>query len=290
MKYLRNEPLARHTTFKIGGPAKYFCAPKSINELKKSLLFAKENNLKVSIIGSGSNLLISDKGFDGLIINPKISGIVIKGTDVLAGSGISIQYLLNILAKKGLSGLEFMTGIPGSVGGSVCMNVGTGKEEIGGKVVRIWAIDQSQKAKVKSQNECKFDYRKSIFQNGKFIITKVQFKLKKGRPADIKAKIKDLWKKRLAKQPYNMPSAGSIFKNPKGDFAGRLIEAAGLKGMRIGDAQVSEKHANFIVNLGKGKADDVLKLIAHIQKKVKKKFDIKLETEVKPQVALKLNS
>jgi UDP-N-acetylmuramate dehydrogenase len=300
MKYLRNEPLAKHTTFKIGGPARYFCAPKSIDELKEALRFAKKKRLKVSIIGAGSNLLIPDKGFDGLVINPQMSEVVVKGTNVIAGTGVPVQHLLNMLAKKGLSGLEFMTGIPGSVGGSIYMNAGTGKNEVGERVVRIWSLDKNQKfppeadppmeEKIKTQNECKFGYRKSIFQNGKSIITKAQFKLERAKPADIKAKIKALWKKRLAKQPYNMPSAGSVFKNPKGEYAGRIIEAAGLKGMRIGNAQISKKHANFIVNLGRAKADDVLKLIALVQKEVKKRFNINLKTEVKPQVALKLNS
>jgi len=290
MKYFRNEPLAKHTTFKIGGPAKYFCAPGNINELRKALRFARENKLKVSIIGAGSNLLISDKGFDGLVIKPQMSEVVVKGTNVIAGAGVPVQHLLNMLAKKGLSGLEFMTGIPGSVGGSIYMNAGTGENEIGKKVLKVWALDLKGKERILAVKYCKFGYRKSTFQNGKLIITKAQFKLKRAKLSDIKAQIKDLWKKRLAKQPYNMPSAGSIFKNPKGDYAGRLIETVELKGLRIGDAQVSKKHANFIVNLGRAKEKDVKKLIALIQQEVKKKFNIKLETEVKPQVALKLNS
>lgn len=243
--------------------------------------FAKQKKKKVFFLGNGSNLLVSDKGFRGVVIRPRMDRVTVKGTRVIAESGVTIGQLLNLLAKKGLTGLEFLTGIPGCVGGSVAMNSGVGDRWIGEKVVRVWALDKSQKSKFKSQKECKFGYRKSIFQNGNLVITKVEFKLKKGKSREIKERIKELWKIRLAKQPYNLPSTGSFFKNPKGRFAGQLIDEAGLKGMRVGDAEVSTKHGNFIVNRGRATAADVLKLAKKVQGKVKEKFRMKLEPEVK---------
>ncbi|MFA4967903.1 MAG: UDP-N-acetylmuramate dehydrogenase, partial [Candidatus Margulisiibacteriota bacterium] len=252
MRILRNEPLSKHTTFRIGGPAKYFCAPRTINELKEALQFAKagENSnsrLPIFILGSGSNILISDKGFNGLAINPRIDDISINGTDVVVGAGLPLQHLLSILAQKGLTGLEFMTGIPGSVGGSVCMNAGTGENAIGKAVVSVWVMNENGIEKAYSFKQSGFGYRKSAFQKKGLIITRVQLKLKKGKTINIRSKMKQLWQKRLSGQPYSLPSAGSVFKNPKGDFAGRLIEAAGLKGKRAGKAEISKKHANFIV-------------------------------------------
>jgi UDP-N-acetylmuramate dehydrogenase len=277
----RNEPLSKHTTFKIGGPAEFYFEPKTTDELKKALKYAKDEGKKAFFLGNGSNLLVSDKGFKGVVIRPRMGRAVTSGESVVVESGVSIAKLVNLFAEKGLTGLEFMTGIPGCVGGSVAMNAGVGDSWMGEKVVRVWAMDKSQKLKVKSQKECKFGYRKSIFQKGNLVITKVEFKLKKGKPKEIKETIKKLWKARLAKQPYNLPSAGSFFKNPKGRFAGQLIDEAGCKGLGVGDAEVSLKHGNFIVNRGKAKASQVLDLAKKVQRKVEEKFRVKLEPEVK---------
>ncbi|MFA4905493.1 MAG: UDP-N-acetylmuramate dehydrogenase [Candidatus Margulisiibacteriota bacterium] len=285
----RNEPLSKHTTFKIGGPAEFYVEPKTVEEIKEALRFAKQKRKKFLFLGNGSNLLVSDKRFNGVVIRPRMSRAVAprlrsgqaSGESVEVESGVSIAQLLDLLAKKGLTGLEFMTGIPGCVGGAVAMNAGVGDRWLGLWVVRVWALDKSQNIKVKSQKECKFGYRKSVFQKGNLVITKVEFKLKKGNPKAIKDTIKKIWKARLAKQPYDLPSAGSFFKNPKGKFAGQLIDEAGCKGMRVGDAEVSTKHGNFIVNRGKARASDVLKLANRVQRKVKDKFGIKLQPEVK---------
>lgn len=277
----RNEPLSKHSSFKIGGPAEFYFEPKTISELKEALRFAKEKSKNVFFLGNGSNLLVSDKGFKGVVIRPRMSREVASGESVEAESGVPIGKLLNLLANKGLSGLEFMAGIPGSVGGSVAMDAGVGDKWLGLWVVRVWALDREGREKILSQKQCRFGYRKSIFQKGNLVITKVEFKLNKGDPEKIKEEIKQLWKARLAKQPYDLPSAGSFFKNPKGKFAGQLIDAAGCKGMRVGDAEVSLKHGNFIVNRGKAKASQVLKLAIKIQRKVMGKFRVKLEPEVK---------
>lgn len=281
MKYFQNERLSKHTSFKIGGPAKYLCIPKEIDELKKALRFAKLRKLKILIIGLGSNLLISDKGFDGLVIKPKMSSTSINGTNVMVESGMPIQKMLNVLAGKGLSGLEFMAGIPGSVGGAVCMNAGQGGSVIGDRVKRVWALDLNGKERVFLRSSSRFGNRGSIFQGGRYVITKVELGLKKGSPYRIKRKIRSIIKGKLLRQPYDSPSAGSVFKNPNGDFAGRLIEGAGGKGMKVGDALVSKKHANFIVNLGRAKSGEVLKLMSLAKKKVWDKFRIKLEPEIK---------
>jgi UDP-N-acetylmuramate dehydrogenase len=277
----RNEPLSKHTTFKIGGPAEFYFEPKASEELKKALQFAKDKRKKVFFLGNGTNLLVSDKGFKGVVIRPRMSRVMVKGIWVTVESGVPIAELLNLLANKGLTGLEFMTGIPGCVGGSVAMNAGVGDRWIGEKVVRVWGLGTGGLVKVFNKKQCGFGYRKSIFQKGDVVITRVEFKLKKGNPKEIKETIRKIWKARLAKQPYDLPSAGSFFKNPKGKFAGQLIDEAGCKGMRVGDAEVSTKHGNFIVNRGKARAAQVIKLAKIVQRKVKQKFGIKLEPEVK---------
>ena len=280
MKIIEQEPLSKHTTFRIGGPARYFCSPRNISELKKALQFAKEGKLNVFIIGAGSNLLAADRGYRGLVIRPKLANIELKKTGVTAEAGVPIQHLLATLAENGLTGLEFITGIPGAVGGSVAMNAGMGNEEIGEKVVRVWALNKEGKEKIILKKRCGFGYRKSIFQKQKLIISKVEFKLKKGKTPEIRSRIRERWERRLASQPYDLPSAGSVFRNPGRDFAGRLIEAAGLKGKKIGGAQISRKHANFIVNLGRAKARDVLSLMRTAKKTVRKKFAVGLRPEI----------
>ena len=285
----RNEPLSKHTTFRIGGPAEFFFEPKSIKEIKEALKFAREKRKKVFFISNGSNLLVSDEGLKGVVIRPRMDRVMaprlrsgqVSGKSIVVESGVSIGHLLNLLAKKGLTGLEFMTGIPGCVGGSVAMNAGVGDSWMGEKVVRVWASDMNGKPVVLNQKRCQFGYRKSIFQKGNLAITKVEFKLQKGDPKEIKETIRKIWKARLAKQPYDSPSAGSFFKNPKGRFAGQLIDEAACKGMRVGDAEVSTKHGNFIVNRGKAKAAQVLKLAKMVQQKVRRKFGILLKPEVK---------
>ncbi|HTY13093.1 MAG TPA: UDP-N-acetylmuramate dehydrogenase [Candidatus Omnitrophota bacterium] len=280
MKLLRDEPLDKHTTFRIGGPSKYFISPRTVGELKEALLFATKKRLKVFVLGMGSNVLADDRGFNGLVINPKLTSIKIEGTEVTVGAGVPLQHLLAIAAQNGLSGLEFLAGIPGSVGGALAMNAGAGKDEIGSKVISVRAVGRNGKERNCTRKQCRFGYRKSVFRNGGLIVTGVVLSLNKDRPSEIRKRIKERWKKRLASQPYELPSAGSVFKNPKGGYAGRLIEAAGLKGKQVGGARISEKHANFIVNSGHAKAKDVLNLMRATREKVNKMFRLKLEPEI----------
>jgi len=281
MKLKKNEPLSKHSTFRIGGPARFFVEAASIEDLKEALQFAKEKKLKLFFLGKGSNLLFSDIGFNGLVIKPAFSRIEVHGDRIVAEAGASLHKLINIAMNHSLTGLEGVCGIPGSVGGAVAMNAGVGKAAIGDKVIRVWGLGTKGPGKTFSKKECKFGYRKSIFQKNKYIISKVEFQLEKGDKQKIRETIKQMWAKRLEKQPYDLPSAGSVFKNPKNDFAGRLIEEAGFKGMRVGGAEVSKMHANFIVNHGRTKAKDVKSLIKKVQQGVYKTFKVKLVPEIK---------
>jgi UDP-N-acetylmuramate dehydrogenase len=286
MKYQRNESLKKHTSFRIGGLAEYFCLPKSKEELQQALLFAKEKGLRVAIFGAGTNLLVLDEGFKGLVIQlgNGLNWIEVDKRKVRVGAGVSLPRLIRSISRKGLGGLEFLAGIPGSVGGAVVMNSGAWGKEIGDLVGEVHVLDRSGKEKVIRNKQLGFAYRGSRLQQGKWIVFEVVFKLRRKKKKILLRKIKEYLSSRKAKQPVGSPNCGSVFKNPKGDFAGRLIEEAGCKGMRIGDAQVSSKHANFIVNLGEAKAKDVIKLMTRVQKAVKDKFKILLEPEIKIMV------
>jgi UDP-N-acetylmuramate dehydrogenase len=286
MKFLRNEALKKYTSFRIGGPADYFCSPKDEQDLAEALRFAREKKIPVAIMGAGTNLLALDKGFRGLVV--KLAGgfgrIKVKGRTIVAGAGVPLPQLVKISEKKGLSGLEFLAGIPGTVGGAVVMNAGAWGKEMSDHVTRVRVLDGKGKEKAVSNKGLNFGYRKSALQKSGEIVIEAVFRLRKGKVGAIKRKIRIYLEKRKAKQPLGIPNAGSIFKNPKGRFAGEMVEMAACKGMRVGDAQVSTKHANFIVNLGDAKAREVIKLISRIQSIVKKKFKIELVPELKVMV------
>jgi UDP-N-acetylmuramate dehydrogenase len=286
MKYLRNVPLKKHTSFKIGGLAEFFCVPKSVDEIKKALDFAERNKLRVAVIGAGTNLLIRDEEFEGLVIKLArgLNWIKIENNRVLVGAGVPLLRLIKVLSQKGFGGLEFLTGIPGSVGGAVVMNAGAWGKEIGKRVEQVRVLDEERKERILNKRNLGFVYRKSRIQSTGWIVTEVTFRLQKKNKKAIKNKIEEYLIKRKISQPLGTPNSGSVFKNPIGDFAGRIIEAAGCKGLRVGDAQVSRKHANFIVNLGEAKANDVIKLMTRVQKAVKDKFKIMLEPEIKIMV------
>jgi len=290
MKYLRNESLSKHSSFKIGGPALYFCEPSNSAEILEALAFAKANKFALAIIGSGTNLLIPDSGFQGLVIKigAKLKSIKITGTKIEVGSGMGITSLVTKLATKGLGGIEFLAGIPGSIGGAVVMNAGAWGDEIGRYVENVTVVDLKGRELIITQKELKFGYRKSLLQKQLCIVIKVTIKLSKKKPAVILSQIKEYLKIRRSKHPLNFPNCGSVFKNPKGQKnsqpAGQLIEAAGCMGLRIGNAQVSNQHANFIVNLGGATAKDVTALMRKVETEVRKRFKIKLEPEVKTMV------
>jgi len=255
MKFRKNVPLKNYTTFKIGGPAKYFFEAKRKEELIEAIKLAKKLELPFFILGGGSNLLVSDKGFDGLVIKfgQPLSSYVSKG-------------------------LEWAVGIPGTVQGAVYSNAGAFKKSMKDVVKEVEVFDtKTEKIKNFKSKDCKFGYRDSIFKKNKnLIILSIKIKSKKSN----RKKIKQYLDYRKKTQPLNLPSAGSIFKNPPAKSAGELIEKCGLKGKRIGNVKISEKHANFIVNLGNGKAKDVKKLIKIIKNKVKNKFGVTLKEEI----------
>jgi UDP-N-acetylmuramate dehydrogenase len=286
MKIIRGELLKKHTSLRIGGPADYFCVPKTLADLRAALLLAGRGRLPVAVMGGGTNLLALDKGFHGLVI--KLGGglerFSVKGRFVRAGAGLSLPKLLNALARRGLTGLEFLAGIPGTLGGAAAMNAGAWGKEIGSCIERVKVVDHEGKVIVLDKEDLAFGYRTSALQDSRFIIAEVVLKLKQGPVRRIKTRMLGFLEQRKAGQPLGIPNAGSIFKNPKGKFAGKLLEEAGFKGVRAGDAQVSAKHANFIVNLGEAKAADVIRLMTRMQNSVAKRFKVRLEPELKIMV------
>ncbi|MDD4179972.1 MAG: UDP-N-acetylmuramate dehydrogenase [Candidatus Margulisbacteria bacterium] len=282
MKYLKNEPLRKHTSFRIGGPADYFCTPKNREELAEALKFASVRGLPVAIMGAGTNLLPLDKGWRGLVIRllGGLDQIKVRGRFVEAGSGVLLPKLLSVLSRKGLGGLEFLAGIPGTLGGALAMNAGAWQKEIGRFVDQVTVMDIKGEISFLKRKELGFKHRASALQKGDLIVIEAKLKLRKSPPKVIKGKIAEFLKQRRDTQPLGIPNAGCVFKNPKDRYAGKLIQDAGCKGLRVGDAQVSLKHANFILNLGEAKAADVIRLMTLVQRRVK----VKLEPEIKIMV------
>lgn len=280
---LIDEPMKKHTSFKIGGPADILLTPKNIEEVQKIVDFCCKNNVPIFYMGNGSNLLVSDKGMRCVVIKigENLSKVSIEGNKVIAQSGVLLSRLSKQILKENLKGFEFADGIPGSLGGAVTMNAGAYGGEMKDVVYSCKAIDQEGNIIEISQENLKLGYRTSIIHERNYIVLEVTLKLHKGNYMEIKKSIDELTHKRTSKQPLHMPSAGSVFKRPPGHYAGKLIEDCNLKGARIGDAQVSEMHAGFIVNVGEATAEDVNSLIKHIQKTVKDKFDVFLEPEVR---------
>lgn len=283
IRFLEKEPLSAHTTFKIGGPAEMFINAKNVQEVTGVIKFCKRNDLKVFPLGKGSNLLVSDEGVDGIVLNlgSGISDVhLLDEETIYCEAGASLAKLCNFALENSLTGLEFAYGIPGSVGGAVFMNAGAYGGEIKDVILYADHSDENCKLGRFEKDELDMSYRHSIYSCKKYIITGAAFKLKKGDRNEIKAKMDELIGKRYDKQPMDMPSAGSTFKRPEGAYASALIDECGLKGFSVGGAQVSEKHAGFIVNKGGATCDDVLKLIEHIKDRVKIETGYRLETEV----------
>lgn len=281
MEIIKNEPMNKHTSFKIGGAADEFCSAKSEEEIIWLINYAASKNIPYFVMGNGSNILVSDKGIRGLVINLSgaFSDYEIIGDIIRAKSGALLSTLAKAAQNSGLSGMEFASGIPGTLGGAVYMNAGA----YGGQMSDIVkSVTYLEGGKIKkAEAEFGFGYRKSKFSDIGAIILEAELQLENGNVDEIKAKTEDLKRRRTEKQPLNFPSAGSVFKRPDGYFAGKLIEDAGLKGFKIGGAAVSEKHAGFIINQGGATANDVMALIKHIKRVVKEKFGVELETEVK---------
>ncbi|MFH0947380.1 MAG: UDP-N-acetylmuramate dehydrogenase [Elusimicrobiota bacterium] len=283
-KVLENESMSEHTTFHIGGPCDFYVEVKTIAELQKLVKLCLVKKISYQVIGFGSNILVKDKGIRGIVI--RLAGalsslmFIPKKNSVIAGGGCALQLFVKKCADNGLSGADSLVGIPGTVGGAVVMNVGTKDGNIGSLIKSVTVMNEKGEIRKIGKKSLKFSYRSSNI-SPKSIIISVEFLLMKKSKKEIVKNLNKLMQYRVKTQPIGFHNAGCIFKNPVGDYAARLIDEAGLKGASVGDAMVSKLHANFINNTDNAKADDVLKLIAKIQKKVKEKFNKKLELEIK---------
>jgi len=277
-----NEPLKQYTSFKIGGPADILLFPASLTELCEAVKICGQNDVPVTVIGKGSNLLVRDKGVRGLVVkmDEHLAYIRRQGSHVIAGAGIFLKDLAERAAAWGLSGIEFAVGIPGTLGGAIVMNAGAYEGEIKDVISRVTAVDKSGVLHHFSGEELIFGYRSSPFQKRQYIVAEAELCLVEEDSDTIATRIRELTVRRESRQPLELPSAGSTFKRPPGYYAGTLIEQSGLKGLRFGGAQVSEKHAGFIVNAGDASANDVLSLIKEVQMRVHHKFGVELYPEV----------
>lgn len=277
------EPMSAHTTFRVGGPAEIYITPQNTSRLIALVKLFRQLNIEYYIIGNGSNLLVGDKGIKGAVIEigKDMSEIHVSGDTVTSGSGILLSKLANSAARNGLSGLEFASGIPGSLGGAVYMNAGAYGGEMKDVITSVTYLDNECEVRTISADACEFGYRRSFFTDKNYVILSAEMRLKYRSMKLIMDDIRELTEKRVSKQPVDKASAGSTFKRPEGYFAAALIERAGLKGYYVGGASVSEKHAGFVVNNGGATAADVLEVIRHVQKTVLEKDGVKLETEVK---------
>ncbi|MBQ7699104.1 MAG: UDP-N-acetylmuramate dehydrogenase [Clostridia bacterium] len=280
--YNENKKASEFTTFRIGGEC-FAVYPKDEAELIKTVSFCKEFGIKYIVLGCGSNVLFSDKGYNGAVImTQSLNAVEVNDGVIKAGCGATLISVCKAALDNGLSGIEFAYGIPGSVGGAVFMNAGAYGGEMKDIVIKVKAYSASDGKIVEFNTEkCGFGYRESVFSGGGYIILSAEMKLTRVEKTEIKAVMDDLLGRRKSKQPLNYPSAGSVFKRYPGRYTGQMIEEAGLKGYTIGGAQVSEKHAGFIINVGGATADDVIKLIDHIKEVIKDREGIDIETEVR---------
>lgn len=282
-KVKENEYMSQYTTIKIGGPADLFIEPSSIDNVRKVLEVLRKHHIKWRAIGRGSNLLVSDQGIEGAVIKlgAGLDKLEINKNEIIVGGGYSLVSLATQISKKGLSGLEFASGIPGSVGGAVYMNGGAHGSDISKILTKAHILFEDGTMEWLSNKEMEFSYRTSILQKKRpGIVVEAAFELVEGDRMAIVSEMQKNKDYRKETQPWNFPCAGSIFRNPLPQYAGRLIEEAGLKGYSIGGAMISEMHANFIVNTGNAKADDVLSLIQHVKDTIYRLYEIKMETEV----------
>lgn len=276
------EPMAGHTTFRIGGPADCFLQIENEEQLKRVQRYLNVVEVPYFVLGNGSNLLVNDNGYRGIIlqIGPKMSEIAVKGECIVAKAGALLSQVARVAMEYGLTGLEFASGIPGTVGGGVMMNAGAYDGEMSQVVTQVRVISRDGETMELDRDTMEFGYRTSTIRNNSFIVTEVTLELQRGDREAIKAKMEELMARRREKQPLEYPSAGSTFKRPEGYFAGKLIADAGMRGFQSGGARVSDKHCGFVVNTGNATAQDVRDVVSEIQKRVKDKFRVDLETEV----------
>lgn len=282
-RILEQEPMKKHTTFKIGGPADVFVIPETTEELLFACKCAKEMNVPYFILGNGSNLLVGDKGMDGLVIQvyKNMNQITVNGDEITAGAGCLLSSIAKEAWKEELEGFEFAGGIPGTFGGAITMNAGAYGGEIVQVLKEVTVLTKELEIKKIPAQELKLGYRTSNILKEEYVVLEGVIKLKPGKAYEIKSKMDEYSMARRTKQPLEFPSAGSTFKRPEGYFAGKLIQDTNLRGYQVGGARVSDKHCGFVVNQNKATAMDVLRLIEDVQEKVNEKFGVMLEPEVK---------
>lgn len=277
------EPMKEHTTFRVGGPADLFLMPKDAEELKDAIGILRKYDVPLLVIGNGSNLLVRDKGIRGAVLQiySRMADITVEGDIIEAKGGALLSAVAAKAADASLTGLEFASGIPGSIGGAVVMNAGAYGGEMKDVLLSVDVLTKELEVKTIPAEKLELGYRHSIVPEAGYIVLGAKMKLTRGEDAAIRSRMAELAEQRREKQPLQYPSAGSTFKRPTGYFAGKLVQDAGLKGKTIGGAQVSEKHSGFLINIGGATAQDVLDLIAFCQKEVREQFGVTLETEVK---------
>ncbi|MBN1893210.1 UDP-N-acetylmuramate dehydrogenase [bacterium] len=278
---LTREPLAGHTTWRIGGPADFYVSPKDLEDLRSVIDFSRQEGLRCFVIGRGSNLLVSDEGFRGIVLDlsEAFRHTAASGLRVTAGSGLLLGDLVDFCIRKRLKGIEKLAGIPGCVGGAIRMNAGAFGVEVADRLEWVRLVDFSGTLLQIHREQILMKYRFTDLPADAVII-EAEFRMERGDAGELARTREETLKKRREKQPLSLPSAGSVFKRPAGDYAGRLIEETGLKGLRIGDAMISKKHANFIVNCGFATAVDVLRLVEEVQERVHRMFQVDLELEI----------
>lgn len=277
------EPMARHTTFRIGGPADYYLCPHSAEEIRDVIHICKKENIPYFILGNGSNLLVSDQGFRGAVVQiwKNYSDITVEGNRIHAKAGAQLSKIAAKALANGLTGFEFASGIPGTLGGAVVMNAGAYGGEMKDVLEEVTVLDENGRRFTLSADELELGYRTSIVKTKNYLVLEAVLKFTHGDKEAIQKRMDELKEQRVTKQPLDKPSAGSTFKRPEGHFAGKLVMDAGLRGFTVGGAQVSEKHCGFVVNAGNATAKDVRELIGQVQDIVEEKYGIRLEPEVK---------
>ena len=282
-RILEAELMSRHTTFRIGGPADFLLVPENADEIRKIIAVCKEKNVPYFILGNGSNLLVSDRGYRGVVIqlDRNFGEVKVEGTESHASAGALLSTIAVAARRASLTGFEFAGGIPGTLGGAVVMNAGAYGGEMKDVLRKVMVMDQSGKVFEIPAEELQMGYRTSIIKTAGYIVLGAVLSLKEGNLEEIKMLTRKLSEQRTSKQPLEYPSAGSTFKRPEGYFAGKLIMDSGLRGYRVGGAQVSEKHCGFVINTGDATAEDVRSLMKHVTEIVYAKFGVTLEPEVK---------
>lgn len=280
---LAAEPMKKHTTFRVGGPADYFLCPVSVEEVTGILHICREEGLPYFILGNGSNLLVSDQGFHGVVIQiyKNMNSVSIAGNQVTAQAGALLSTVAKKAAEAGLTGMEFASGIPGTLGGAAVMNAGAYGGEMKDILESVTILTTEGEIRKLEASELQLGYRTSVIKEKGYLVLEAVLSLEHGEKESIQSRMNELKEQRVTKQPLEYASAGSTFKRPEGYFAGKLIEDAGLRGYRVGGAQVSEKHCGFVINTGEATAADVAQLIRDVQNQVYEKFQVKLEPEVK---------